>query len=429
MTVLRFAHLADLHLDTPFKGVEALKPALAQRLRDASLAAWDRAVAICLRERVDFVLIAGDIYDSDQAGVRAQLRFLKGVKELNTAGVLVYMVHGNHDPRGGKWSAISAWPEGTTVFGHDRVETAVVERDGVPLALVHGVSYPRQHVTDNLALGFGRDERDLFQIGLLHSNVGDNPEHGRYAPCSLADLARSRLDYWALGHVHARQVVQSANPMVVYPGNLQARHPNERGAKGFYIAELQPGSKLPELTFHPADSWRFKQVMVELDGERPSSIDALSDQLSGRAAALAEEHDDTGLILSAVVSGAGTLHSALRRPGATTDLLAALRDTATEELWWRDLTLRTRAELDRASRIAMGDFLSDLLKRNDARADEAGEAVAELTRELEAHGRVGDMLRELNLAEFSEEAAALWEAADQLALDYFDQLESEERGS
>lgn len=429
MTLLRFAHLADLHLDTPFKGLGAVQSALAQELRDASLTAWDEAVAICLQQRVDFVLIAGDVYDSEQAGVRAQLRFLEGVKELTSAGVEVFIVHGNHDPRGGRWSAVSEWPDGTTVFGNDRVETAVVERDGVPLALVHGMSYPQRHVTDNLALGYSRDERDLFQVGLLHANVGDHPEHGRYAPCSLADLTRSRLDYWALGHVHDRQVLRDSGPMVVYPGNLQARHPNERGAKGFYIGELRLGSNQPELTFHPADSWRFETVTVPLTGSEPGSIDELSDLLSQRAAALADEHGPAGLILSAVVRGAGALHAHLRRGGAVTELLAALRDAAGTRVWWRDLTLLTRPELDRAARIGMGDFLSDLLKRNDAEADNAGEAVAELIAELEGHGRLGSVARELNLVDFSEEAAALWAEADQLALDYFDQLEAEERES
>ncbi len=168
MTVLRFAHLADLHLDTPFKGLGAVHPDLARQLRDASLTAWDDAVAICLREQVDFVVIAGDVYDSEQAGVRAQLRFLAGVKALTSSGSQVFIVHGNHDPRGGRWSAVSQWPDGVTVFGHNEVETAVVERDGEPLALVHGISYAQQHVTDNLALGFARDERALFQVGLLH---------------------------------------------------------------------------------------------------------------------------------------------------------------------------------------------------------------------------------------------------------------------
>jgi len=165
---LRFAHLADLHLDTPFKGLGQVLPDLARRLQDASLDAWDKAVASCIGQQVDFVVIAGDIYDSDQAGVRAQLRFLAGLRALSEQGIRTFMVHGNHDPGGGKWSAIPEWPEGVTVFGHQGVQIATVERDGEPVALVHGISYREQHVTDNLSRLFRRDPRNLFQVGLLH---------------------------------------------------------------------------------------------------------------------------------------------------------------------------------------------------------------------------------------------------------------------
>src|SRR5690606_30208492 len=242
----------------------------------ASLAAWDDAVAHCVAADVDFVVIAGDVYDDEVAGVRAQLRFLRGLERLSRANVPVFVVFGNHDPAGGRWPAVSDWPPGVTVFGHTGVASVPVIRDGAMIAVVHGISYRQRHETTNLALGFARVPEDVFQVGLLHANVGDVPGHGRYAPCTMPDLVRAGLDYWALGHVHERRVLRPAEPMVAYPGNLQARHPNEPGAKGFLLVEVEAGSA-PNASFRPADRWRFHDVRVDLSAADGPRIDSLAD--------------------------------------------------------------------------------------------------------------------------------------------------------
>src|SRR5690242_8646941 len=148
MTGFRFIHAADLHLDTPFEGLARTSPEVAAALRDASLAAFDALVELTLREQAAFLVIAGDLYDGAERGVRAQLRFLRGLERLSAAGVHVLMVHGNHDPLGG-WSAIRAWPAGVHVFPSDAVEAVTVERDGEPLATVHGISYATRDPGEN----------------------------------------------------------------------------------------------------------------------------------------------------------------------------------------------------------------------------------------------------------------------------------------
>jgi len=95
----------------------------------------------------------------------------------------------------------------------------------------------------------------------------------------LADLEHTGLDYWALGHIHDRRVLRQAHPTVVYPGNLQARHPNEPGPKGFYFVEVAPG-EAPVLTFQPADSWRFERVEVDLGDTQASSLPELQELLA-----------------------------------------------------------------------------------------------------------------------------------------------------
>lgn len=411
MPMLRFAHLADLHLDTPFRGIAGINAELQAALVDASLKAWDNAVDICLRDPpVDFVLIAGDVYEHDEASVRAQLRFLRGLERLSEAGVPTFIVHGNHDPQGGRWSAIRAWPQLVTVFGHDGVDMKKVEKGGEPIALVHGMSYPERNVRDNLAARFSRSDTALYQIALLHANVGDQPEHGRYAPCSLEDLRRSGMDYWALGHVHARQTISTAQPTVVYPGNLQARHPGEEGSKGFYIVEVEPGGT-PQLAFQAVDVWRYATIRLDLGHESVQSVDEVTSLLTKAAHA---RKGDRGLLATAEVVGRTGLHSDLRRRGMGEDLLRTLRDEAQADIWWNEVKLATRSPLDRVERMEAGDFVADLLRRS-----ESGRAAAttKITALLDA---LGVAVREIDTAALVTSAEEIWDEAEQLAFDLVD---------
>ncbi len=427
MRALRFAHLADLHLDTPFHGLAAVRPDLAQELRDASLAAWDDAVTQCVDEGVDFVVIAGDVYDDEVAGVRAQLRFLHGVERLVGAGIATFVVHGNHDPAGGRWPAVSRWPDGVTVFGHDGVEAVPVTKGGETIALVHGVSYRTRHEATNLALGFARRPQDVFQVGLLHANVGDVPGHGRYAPCSLQDLTRAGLDYWALGHVHDRRVLRAADPAIVYPGNLQARHPKETGVKGFLLVDVEPGAA-PRWSFRAADRWRFAEVSIDLSDDDVRGVDAIAGlqaALHRRVVTQAREADGRGLVVRGVVSGASDLHAALSRPGAEGGLLETLRDAAPERVWWESLRVASRPTIDRAERMRAGDFLADLLLRSERARQGAEGAVRAHLDSLRLHPRLAPFADEIAWEDLAGEADTLWDEAERLAFDRLDAMEAE----
>ena len=135
----RFLHAADLHLDTPFTGMRRVDASLVATLRDATTRAFDNLVKAALEHSVAFVVIAGDIYDGPERGVRAQLAFRNGLDRLAQAGIPSFVVHGNHDPVEGGWSAVRKWPAGVTVFGPESVATVPVERDGQTLALIHGI--------------------------------------------------------------------------------------------------------------------------------------------------------------------------------------------------------------------------------------------------------------------------------------------------
>ena len=161
----RFLHAADLHLDTPFSGMHRVDAGLGTTLRNATTQAFENLVAAALERSVAFVVIAGDVYDGPERGVRAQLAFRDGLDRLARAGIPSFIVHGNHDPVEEGWSAVRQWPDGVTVFGAEEVAAVPVERDGQTLAVVHGISYPRRAVSENLALRFRRGTTNCLQGG------------------------------------------------------------------------------------------------------------------------------------------------------------------------------------------------------------------------------------------------------------------------
>ena len=299
----RFVHAADLHLDTPFEGVERVDARVAGLLRDASLGALEALVDLALARDAAFVVVAGDVYDGADRGVRAQLAFRRAVERLHRAGIETLVVHGNHDPVVDGWSAVRAWPQGVHVFGHAGVERRRVERDGELLAVVHGMSYAHRDTAENLARRFARTEDDALQIGLLHANVGDLATPA-YSPCTVADLAATGLDYWALGHVHLHAVVHGGQPWVVYPGALQGRssHAGERGAKGACVVDVEDGAVVG--VEHVAlDRVRFAAPDVAIDGV--ADLPELESVLAERGAAELAEADGRSVLVRARLTGRG----------------------------------------------------------------------------------------------------------------------------
>jgi len=379
-------HAADLHLDTPFSGVQASAPFVAAALRDASLHAFEAIVELALEREVDFVLFAGDIYDGSERGVRAQFEFLDGLKRLNTAGIRSFIVHGNHDPLDTGWSAISnSWPELVTIFPalgalEEQAKIVRVVRDGVQIATVQGVSFAERATTTNLTTAYHRPEGAGVHIGLLHCNVEGSPsEHSNYSPCSIADLIKTGLDYLALGHVHDRRILSggtaSNEPWIVYPGDTQARSINEAGAKGVYVVNVSDGI-FSEPEFVACDEIRFFRHEVKID-ECESVIDLL-DRLQVLEQETLQLAMPRSIIMRVTLTGRGDLHPLLARPDARDEILGSLRSRSSPSspfCWWEQLIDRTQSEIDLEEIRARGDFAADVLRLADEyRKDDAMQA-------------------------------------------------------
>ena len=354
----RFVHAADLHLDTPFAAIGRVAPEIAARLRDASLEAFDALVAMAIEREVAFVVFAGDIYDAAERGVRAQLRFLRGVERLGECGIPVFVAHGNHDPLDG-WSAMRKPPANLTIFGCDAVAANQVTRGGEVLAHVYGISYPCRDVTENLSLRFRRNGAPGLHVAVLHCNVGSQPDHLAYSPCSVADLTRAGMDYWALGHIHSHLVLAD-RPWIVYSGSVQAGKSSELGPRGAVLVEAT-GDSIDRVDFVELDRVRFAHVDVDISNE--PDLHSLQKKILGTAVSGSRD-----LLLTVTLTGRGPLHRDLRRPDAIAELLRDVRDelgVASPFVWMDRITDNTQAELDRAAIQRRGDFSADLIRMVD----------------------------------------------------------------
>src|SRR5262249_53759307 len=153
----------------------------------------------------DFLVIAGDLYDSKDRSLRALVAFRKQMERLAERDISVYLVHGNHDPLNGWGADFQLPPNATTFSGKPRSEPVI--RRGREIARVTGASYTRERVTENLAAAMQPDEDSPYSVAVLHANVGGHTGHADYAPVTLPELTESGFDYWALGHVHSRSVL------------------------------------------------------------------------------------------------------------------------------------------------------------------------------------------------------------------------------
>ena len=398
MESLRFIHAADLHLDSPFRGLAHAAPKLRDSLQAATLGALERVVNHTIESQADFLVIAGDLYDSKDRSLRALVSFRRQMEKLAERDISVYIVHGNHDPLNG-WGSEFQLPPNVTTFG-GRAGTEPVIRRGKEVARVTGVSYPRERVTENLAASMKSEAGSTYSVALLHANIGGQMGHADYAPATLDDLTSSGFDYWALGHVHTRTVLATSPSMVAYPGNPQGRNAREIGPRGCFQVDVDRNGQA-HLQFVDTSlvRWTHLDVSIQQHTRMDGLLRALVDQ--GRAAA-AEFAGPT--VARFTLRGHGPLHRDLQREGMNEELREQLHDVVPTE----SVRIATGPELDFASLAAAETLVSDFLKLAD-RALEDPELRQRLADSLTPLFRRKEMppVDEARLREWIERASAL----------------------
>jgi DNA repair exonuclease SbcCD nuclease subunit len=317
---------------------------------------------------VDCVLISGDIYNSADKSLQAQIKFRNELKRLSDAGIPSFIVYGNHDPLD-SWSATLIWPDKVTIFGGDKVERYPLVKEGKIIANIYGISFPTRDVYDNLSLRFEHHKDDLPSIGLLHSNTGKNTGHKPYAPASIEDLSSMAMDYWALGHVHKYVILKEKGPAIVYPGNSQAINATETGSKGCCLVNLYPGGEC-DIEFIPTDVFRYQSA--SLDISNISALDAVINSIKERCENILDEMDGRHAIIRLSFTGRTCLHKELQRGNNINELLEQVREYFEGRepwIWLEKLVLKTDGTYDIETLRQGGNFLSDLICLYDELAE------------------------------------------------------------
>ena len=276
--MFKFLHAADLHMDSPLKGLSELDPTLAEQVRLASRMAFEKMIKLAKDEKVAFVLLAGDILDGEIKD-HGTIQFLLSRLGDLAQTIPVYVIRGNHDFVNNLGAAL-AWPRNVHQFGSDKPTTELLHDYRVA---IHGQSFASRAVDENLAAHYPAAKPDYFNIGMLHTSLSGAEGHDTYAPVSPQQLQQKNYDYWALGHIHKRAMVREGNPWIVFPGNIQGRSIRETGPRGCALVTVED-SHLAKAQFVDLDAVRFHEVVVDLTGmelieELPERIRTAGEQL------------------------------------------------------------------------------------------------------------------------------------------------------
>ena len=356
---MRFIHAADLHIDSPLRGLDRYDGAPVERLRTATRSAFERLVDRALAERVDFVLFAGDIYDCDWQDFHTGLFFREQLVRLGRAGIRVFIVQGNHDAQG-VISKQLVLPQNVTVFSARTAQT--IRIDDLSVA-IHGRSFPERAVDEDLVPSYPSPVPGFFNIGMLHTSLTGRAGHDTYAPTDLPTLIHKGYDYWALGHVHAREVL-AERPRIVFPGNLQGRHAKETGAKGCELVTVEGGRI--ESEFLALDVVRWSQLAVPLDGLQ--RLDALGDAFRQALDPLLVGAKDRLHAVRVTLTGSTELHRLeANQPGTLAAAMhAAAQDVGEAEIWIEQVRLDLSTPLDRARTAQRQDAVGELVRLVDS---------------------------------------------------------------
>lgn len=376
---MRFIHASDLHIDSPLRGLDRYEGAPVERLRAATRRALERLVDKAVSERVDFVLLAGDIYDRDWQDFHTGLFFREQMVRLGRANIRVFIIQGNHDAQG-VISKQLVLPPNVTVFSNRSAQT--VRLDDLSVA-IHGRSFPDRVVDEDLVPSYPDPVPGFFNIGMLHTSLTGRPGHDPYAPTDLSTLIAKGYDYWALGHVHAREVI-CEQPRIVFSGNLQGRHANETGAKGCEFVTVEAGRI--EAEFVPLDVVRWNQVSLSLTGV--DQLDALNGIFHEAMEPLLIGATDRMHAVRITLTGSTALHHIeAAQPGTLAAALqGAAQDLSEAEVWIEQVRLELSTPFDRAQASLRQDAVGELVRLVDAIAANPTELLGM------AQANLGDLL-------------------------------------
>jgi DNA repair exonuclease SbcCD nuclease subunit len=404
---VKFIHAADVHLDSPLRGLERYDGAPVEEIRGATRRAFENLIQLAIDEEVAFVLLAGDLYDGDWKDYNTGLYFTRQMARLRDAGVQVFVVAGNHDAASQITKTLRP-PHNVHVLATRAPETARLEELGVA---IHGQGFPTRAVTEDLTRRYPVADADLFNIGLLHTSLDGRLGHEAYAPCTLDGLRSRGYQYWALGHVHNREVV-TQEPWVVFPGNTQGRHARETGPKGCSLVTVEAG-RVESVEHHALDVVRWSVRSVDVADAR--TLDDVYDRVGHALSDVLGEAEGRPAASRLRLAGACPVHGRLRaaREQITNECRALAGSVGSGDLWIEKVVLDTQEAAPEAPPGPLGELMQSIseLDRDPARLAKLAEAFVDLSAKLPVNLRSGpdafDPLRPEYVRECLEDVKAL----------------------
>lgn len=379
MSEFKFIHAADVHIDSPLKGLEAYEGAPVERIRSATREAFENLITLAIEESVAFVLIAGDLFDGKWPDMSTGLWTVRQFRRLKREGIDVYLIRGNHDAANEVGQRIR-WPENVHELSCSAPETVTRQEQSVA---IHGQGFANREVAEDLAATYPEALGGHFNIGMLHTSLTGDPQHDPYAPTSEDTLKLKGYDYWALGHIHLRKTVQE-EPFIGYSGNVQGRHIHERGPKGCLLVSVAD-NHVGAVEFRATDVLRWELVEIELTAT--DTLHELYDTVQAEFRQLSQNADGRFSAVRIVVSGATAAHSKLITKSGHEEAVAQIRSLAgeTDDIWVEKIQFKTTAAVDveqlKRGHDLMGDLLrgiDDLIDGDDNRLQEFASALAPL---------------------------------------------------
>ena len=253
--MIKLLHGADFHLDSPFEALP-MEKAVAQRSAQREL--LDELITLATKSRVDVILLAGDILDSEKGYYETGDAIIRAFSKTKTP---IFIAPGNHDyyHRRSPWAALRL-PEHVHVF--DKNELEAIEIPGKNL-VVWGAAF-----TQNQSKSLLHDFTPPTQDGKTHLMVlhGDVSGTEYYNSINTQELMASGMHYIALGHKHSYSGLQKAGDVFyAYSGCIAGRGFDEQGACGVVIAEVEH-HRVRE-RFCPLGGRQYHDIRLDISGE------------------------------------------------------------------------------------------------------------------------------------------------------------------
>ena len=363
---MKFIHTADIHLDSPLSGLAAYKDAPADLLRSVTRDAFTKLVDVAIEEAVDFMVIAGDLYDGSWKDYNTGHFFCREMGRLNNARIPVYLLFGNHDADSEMTKKLTLPPN---VYTFETRKANIFLINDLKVAL-HGRSYKEAATVENLVTSYPAPVKGWLNIGVLHTALEGYAAHANYAPCSLAELTSKNYDYWALGHVHEHAILLT-DPWVVFPGNLQGRHVRETGARGAILVTADE-SGIQSVERLLVDVLRWQVVTVDAS-EALSLQEVVSRVGHAFAQLMAQTPDNIYLSVRVCITGKTAAHGELfgLETQLREEILGQAAGQGVDRLWVEKVRIETEPLTDAAHLVARSDAIADLQKFLNEAPDDA----------------------------------------------------------